>query len=65
MTLDEAYQLASRKCAMETCWHRPASGYIYCLCCLYGSCLRIYSEEQMKIEAALETIRKAKEGQGK
>mgnify|MGYP001581352774 CR=1 FL=1 len=52
MTREEAQRLLERQCATPDCWHRPASGYIYCVCCLHGVCAVIHVEDrQPYIEA--------------
>jgi len=56
MKLEEARQLASRKCSTPACWHRPTKGYIYCRCCLWGPCAPIIEQERAQIQAALEVL---------
>lgn len=49
MNKDEAAIISERMCLTEGCTHRSAKGYIYCVCCLYGECIKLPSSEVEKV----------------
>ena len=64
MTRDEARIIIDGKCANDDCWHRPESGYIFCVHCLEGvDCPVIPAKQRGRYMEALETLKCDRESQ--